>query len=74
MPGLSEDDVRWRLRRHARERYGSQRGFAKVYGCSDAYLSAILCGDKPVPDPMLMEIGVVRRVTTTYHLPEEVTP
>ncbi|MND99972.1 hypothetical protein D3C76_675480 [compost metagenome] len=74
MPELTESDVRWRLKRHIREQYRTQGAYARAYGCSDAYLSAICCGDKPIPEPMLMDIGVVRRVVTTYALTEDVKP
>jgi hypothetical protein len=57
---LTADDVLWQVRRFARERYGTQRQYARERGVSPAYVSAILQGRKSMPDWMLDDLGLKR--------------
>lgn len=60
MTDMRADDVRWQVRRFAREQYGTQAKYARERGVTPAYISAIVSGKKHIPDWMLADVGLKR--------------
>jgi hypothetical protein len=71
-PVISEDDARWRLRRHIDDEYGrSVQTFAEHFRVSKSYVYSVLNGTRHIPDWMAEQIrvkhtcGFVETPTTT---------
>lgn len=57
MPTKKEVDIREEVRMHIAKKYRTQSAAATAWGCSPAYVSAVLSGRKMVPDYMANEAG-----------------
>jgi hypothetical protein len=57
MATKQEIDIRAEVRAHIARKYKTQSAAAKAWGYSNAYVSAVLCGKKMMPDVMANEAG-----------------
>lgn len=53
----TEIDIREVVRAHIKKVYGTQRHAAEHWGKSQAYISAVLSGEKMMPDYMANDAG-----------------
>ena len=65
---MTEAEALEHVWRHFRVTYRRQQDAAKALGVSDAFISAVLTGRKPIPDYILAEAGLRREVSVSYHL------
>ena len=59
---LTIEQVRTKAREHVVAKYRTQMIASKAFGCSVSYLNEVLVGKAEMPDWLLMEIGLARRV------------
>ncbi len=57
---MTEDDLRLELKKFVFFGYKFAKDYANEKGVSPAFLSAVICGVKRIPDSMLADIGYKR--------------
>ena len=57
---ISKDDALWLVRRWIHENHGNQKNAAGFFGIKTRELSQILNGQKPLIEPIMREVGLLR--------------
>lgn len=63
---MEEKEVLEKLKLHIFKLYDTKSYYAKCKGLSEAYISMVLSGKKPMPQSMLMDIGMQKERVITF--------
>ncbi len=63
---MNKNEMTKKLKGYIYGEFGSAKSYAEEKMITPAYVSQILRGDKPPTKDMLSDIGLVKKVTTTY--------